>query len=85
MDITIIAMYGGEKTETLEKRINSHNIDAILDEIDGFISKNKEMDACGVLISSDVFNMVTVVCVCKKFDIFDLYSFIETQIYHYIY
>lgn len=85
MDITITAIYGEEKTETLEKRINSHNIDAILDVIDGFISKNKEMDACGVLISGDNFNMCTVVRVCKKFDIFDLYSFIETQTYHYIY
>lgn len=85
MDITIIGMYETEESKTLEKRIKWHNIDAILDDIDGFISENKDMNACGVIISGDAFNMCTAVRICKKFDIFDLYTFIETQLYRYIY
>ena len=83
--VTVKALHKTQKTATLKKCVDEHNIKSILEDIDKFIWDNKQMYLCGILIQGDGYDMCTTVRICKKFDIFDLYSFIENQIYHYIY
>ena len=73
------------KRNSLEKSVNEHNVQSILDDIDEFISNNMGMRVCDIAILGDGYGFNTVVRICKKFDIFDLYQSIENAIYRYLY
>ena len=73
------------KSKTLEKYAIERNVQSIIDDIDEFILKNAGMQVCDIIIRGDGYGMHTAVEICKKFDRFDLYAFIENAIYHYLY
>lgn len=84
MILTVKAMYLTQKGDKIQKRVNDKNVNTVLDDIDAFISKNMDMKQCDIVAVSDEYGFRTTVSICKKFDIFDLYSLIEHTINHYI-